>query len=1152
MTGTSELRDAAVTSAVRVFISFAHDSDEHRNRVRDLWLFLRENGIDTRIDLAAAEAPQDWPMWMTRQIREADFVLVVASPKYKERAEEDAPPGEGRGVRWEARLIREAVYADPDAAQCKFLPVILAGGSTAEIPSWLGPESHTHYAVSESTLAGAEKLLRYLTGQPYEVEPPLGRVPDLAPSNGSGSAAASARGGSITPAALRTEVVLHTTTYSGKVTTKTVVAGTVIGSHQAPVPATLAEVWSALRLPAPVAAERLASAGRDLARMLFNDATQDVVVGLVDRLRPGDGVDVVLEADGASSALPVELLRLPGTGGADLGPICLRAGVTVRRRLIAASGTDPVPLAGPLKILAAVAAPDEASTTSSPLDVEAEMQAVLDCAVPAVHDAAGQVRILEVASADQIDQALTKDAFHVLHLSAHGCAVSVELEDEDGTAQQVTADQLMQVLRHAGRPVPLIVLSTCSGAAGASADAIAAGLIARGADRVIAMQAPVTDGYATSLAAALYAELVRHDTQPVAQALARARYTVQEHLARQHRDDPARLLPEYAVATLLCAGEDAPLTDPTRPAAPLTAITSVPSGASVRELPIGHLIGRRTQLRAAMSVLRRTRAAVDEYGATGGLVLTGIGGIGKTALAGRIITRAREGGWLVAVHEGRWNPTALFTAIAEALTAPASATVTETRPWPGRNDREPEAIAGRLADPSTDDQVKVQHVTRLLSTRRLLLVLDDFEQNLNAGGSAYHDPALGDLLAELADAATTPTGGRLLITCRYPLPQPDPDLANIPVPPLTIAELRRLFLRLPALRDLPADDQRLLIRTIGGHPRLIEFVDALLRRGTTNLPHIRGKLRALAKDQGLSLRHERDLSTAAELALLLGAADILLADLTSALAPIHLAVLHQVSVCRAPMTPHDLAFTLDGQQDATSTVTAIRAVVEELRDLTLLSPGDDIVMPPWTADLITRNAGRDLVPEHRRAETMRLHRFEQGRGTYEDLLDLARHLAAQHRYDDLASLAAQAAQIIPGTLARLAYLGEARPLIPDTERAWILVTDLEVQAFLAAGDLPNARTRLGQIHAQVEARTAADPTNTGWQRDLSVSHERLGDVAVAAGDLAAARTAYQAGLDIAVRLAAADPTNTGWQREAQAMEERLAEVERQQQSRENG
>ena len=37
-----------------------------------------------------------------------------------------------------------------------------------------------------------------------------------------------------------------------------------------------------------------------------------------------------------------------------------------------------------------------------------------------------------MASLAQIRQALERDTFHVLHLSAHGSPESVELEDEDG------------------------------------------------------------------------------------------------------------------------------------------------------------------------------------------------------------------------------------------------------------------------------------------------------------------------------------------------------------------------------------------------------------------------------------------------------------------------------------------------------------------------------------------------------------------------------------------------------------------------------------------------------------------------------------------------------------------------------------------------
>ncbi|MCE5237717.1 hypothetical protein LLH23_04415, partial [bacterium] len=49
--------------------------------------------------------------------------------------------------------------------------------------------------------------------------------------------------------------------------------------------------------------------------------------------------------------------------------------------------------------------------------------------------------------------------------------------------------------------------------------------------------------------------------------------------------------------------------------------------------------------------------------------------------------------------------------------------------------------------------------------------------------------------------------------------------------------------------------------------------------------------------------------------------------------------------------------------------------------------------------------------------------------------------------------------------------------------------------------------------------------------DLSVSHNKLGDVRVAQGDLSGALEEYEADLAIAQRLAAADPGNAAWQRD---------------------
>lgn len=71
---------------------------------------------------------------------------------------------------------------------------------------------------------------------------------------------------------------------------------------------------------------------------------------------------------------------------------------------------------------------------------------------------------------------------------------------------------------------------------------------------------------------------------------------------------------------------------------------------------------------------------------------------------------------------------------------------------------------------------------------------------------------------------------------------------------------------------------------------------------------------------------------------------------------------------------------------------------------------------------------------------------------------------------------------------------------------------------------------------------ASNSRNTEWQRDLSVSYDRLGDVAVAQGKLDEAARAYRDSLTIAKQLAASDPGNTQWQRDLWVSYERLASL----------
>ena len=59
----------------------------------------------------------------------------------------------------------------------------------------------------------------------------------------------------------------------------------------------------------------------------------------------------------------------------------------------------------------------------------------------------------------------------------------------------------------------------------------------------------------------------------------------------------------------------------------------------------------------------------------------------------------------------------------------------------------------------------------------------------------------------------------------------------------------------------------------------------------------------------------------------------------------------------------------------------------------------------------------------------------------------------------------------------------------------------------------------------------SDPSNAGWQSNLSVSYDNVGDVLKAQAKLDEALKAYRDSLAINERLAAADPSNAGWQRD---------------------
>ena len=146
-----------------VFISYSHDSEEHRERVLALSERLREDGIETILDqYVNGSPPGGWPRWMLDQLDAADSVIVVCTETYYRRFRGHEEPGKGKGVDWEGALITQEIY-DRRSRTLKFVPVLLAAADEDWIPEPL--RSGTHYSLtSESGYQGLYDFLLEQSG----------------------------------------------------------------------------------------------------------------------------------------------------------------------------------------------------------------------------------------------------------------------------------------------------------------------------------------------------------------------------------------------------------------------------------------------------------------------------------------------------------------------------------------------------------------------------------------------------------------------------------------------------------------------------------------------------------------------------------------------------------------------------------------------------------------------------------------------------------------------------------------------------------------------------------------------------------------------------------------------------------------------------
>jgi len=155
---------------VRAFISYSHDSAEHKNLVWDLCERLRNDGIDCRIDQQESSPPEGWPRWCRNQVQESQFVIVVSTETYERRYEGKDATGTGLGAKWEGFVITQDLY-EAEGKNTKFIPVVFTPDDAQHIPLELRAATRYDLGIPEAYA----NLLRHLTKQPLHVKSEVAR-----------------------------------------------------------------------------------------------------------------------------------------------------------------------------------------------------------------------------------------------------------------------------------------------------------------------------------------------------------------------------------------------------------------------------------------------------------------------------------------------------------------------------------------------------------------------------------------------------------------------------------------------------------------------------------------------------------------------------------------------------------------------------------------------------------------------------------------------------------------------------------------------------------------------------------------------------------------------------------------------------------------
>lgn len=164
--------DRGGPNAPRVFISYSHETPEHKEWVTTFATHLRSSGVDALLDLWELQYGDDITLFMEEGIKTSSRVILICTETYKKKAED--PIG---GVGYERLIVTNEIAKDIRTS--KYLCVLRSGDPKSSIPDFAGTRLFADFRPGADYDEGLKLLLRDIHAKPENPKPIIGPVPDL-------------------------------------------------------------------------------------------------------------------------------------------------------------------------------------------------------------------------------------------------------------------------------------------------------------------------------------------------------------------------------------------------------------------------------------------------------------------------------------------------------------------------------------------------------------------------------------------------------------------------------------------------------------------------------------------------------------------------------------------------------------------------------------------------------------------------------------------------------------------------------------------------------------------------------------------------------------------------------------------------------------